>query len=150
MSATPLLLNVTNGVPLTAYPFLSPEWMDAARKIRDTMPRPDVVAAIEMKMNLIVTDTPFGDDVHGHVDNSSGEVIIEDGHVDNPDVTVTVEYEVARSIFVELDAAAAMQAFMGGRIKVDGDITKMLALQAPTEPDEKALAIAEAMKAITA
>ncbi len=133
------------------YQFLSPAWMDAAKEIRDTMPHPDVPSVGLMKMNLNVTETPFESDVRGHIDTSDGEILIEDGHLEGPDLTVTIEYETARAIFVNLDFTAAMQSFMAGKIQVQGDITKLLAMQAPgTEPDERALAMAEAVRAITA
>ncbi len=135
----------------TAYPFLSPDWMNAARALRDTLPRPETAPPVAVRMNLVVTDTPFDADVHGHIDTSDGEVVIEDGHLEGPDLTVTVDYATARAIFIDQDAAAAMQAFMGGRIKVDGDMTKMLAMQASAAaPDPNAQAIADALRDITA
>ena len=135
----------------TAYPFLSPDWMNAARTLRETLPRPDTAPPVAVRMNLVVTDTPFDADVQGHVDTTDGEVVIEDGHLDGPDLTVTVGYETARAIFIDQDAAAAMQAFMGGRIKVDGDLTKMLAMQASAAaPDANAQALADALRDITA
>ena len=135
----------------TAFPFLSPDWMNAARTLRETLPRPDTAPPVAVRMNLVVTDTPFDADVQGHVDTTDGEVIIEDGHLDGPDLTVTVDYETARAIFIDQDAAAAMQAFMGGRIKVDGDLTKMLAMQASAAaPDPEVQGIADALRAITA
>lgn len=135
----------------TAYPFLSPDWMNAARTLRETLPQPDTAPPVAVRMNLVVTDTPFDADVQGHVDTTDGEVVIEDGHLDGPDLTVTVDYETARAIFIDQDAAAAMQAFMGGRIKVDGDLTKMLAMQASAAaPDANAQALADALRDITA
>ena len=132
------------------FEFLSPEGLVAAKAIRDEMPHPDVPAAGLMKMNLIVTETPFAADVHGHIDTTDGEIVIEDGHIDGPDLTVTVDFATARAIFVNLDFAAAMQAFMGGRINVQGDITKLMTMQAPgSTPDPEAVAIAEAVRAIT-
>ena len=139
------------GPVATAYPFLSPDWMNAARTLRETLPRPDTAPPVAVRMNLVVTYTPFDADVQGHVDTTDGEVIIEDGHLDGPDLTVTVDYETARAIFIDQDAAAAMQAFMGGRIKVDGDLTKMLAMQASAAaPDANAQALADALRDITA
>ena len=139
------------GPVATAYPFLSPDWMNAARALRETMPRPDTAPPVAVRMNLVVTDTPFDADVQGHVDTTDGEVVIEDGHLDGPDLTVTVDYATARAIFIDQDAAAAMQAFMGGRIKVDGDLTKMLAMQASAAaPDANAQALADALRDITA
>ena len=135
----------------TAHAFLSPDWMAAARSLRDTMPLPASAPPVAVRMNLVVTETPFDGDVQGHIDTSDGEVVIEDGHLEGPDLTVTVDYATARAIFIDQDAAAAMQAFMGGRIKVDGDLSKMLAMQASAAaPDENAQALADALRAITA
>lgn len=139
------------GPVATAYPFLSPDWMNAARALRESMPLPDTAPPVAVRMNLVVTDTPFDADVQGHIDTTNGEVVIEDGHLEGPDLTVTVDYATARAIFIDQDAAAAMQAFMGGRIKVDGDLTKMLAMQASAAaPDENAQALADALRDITA
>lgn len=133
------------------HPFLSPEWMDAATRIRDEMPHPEVPAVGLMKMNLVVTSTPFEGDVKAHVDTSDGELIVEHGHLDDPDLTVTTEYDTAKALFVDLDVNAALQAFMAGKVKVQGDITKLMALGTPAaEPDEKAVAVAEAIRDITA
>jgi putative sterol carrier protein len=115
------------------------------------MAKPSTAAPVAVRMNLIVTDTPFSADVSGHIDTTDGEVVIEDGHLDGPDLTVTVDYATARAIFIDQDAAAAMQAFMGGRIKVEGDMSKMLAMQASAAaPDPNAQALADALRDITA
>ncbi len=133
------------------HPFLSPEWMDATRRIRDDMPQPEVPAVALMTMNLVVTETPFERDVKAHVDTSDGELIVEDGHLDTADLTITVDYATAKAIFVGLDFTAAMQAFMAGKVKVQGDITKLMALGTPAaDPDPKAVAIAKAVRDITA
>ena len=85
-----------------------------------------------MKANLVVTASPFdGGDVKAHVDTSSGEIVVEEGHLDTPDLTITVEYDTAKALFVDLDVTAAMQAFMAGKVKVQGDITKLMAMGAP-------------------
>ncbi|GAF76671.1 unnamed protein product, partial [marine sediment metagenome] len=70
------------------------------------------------------------------------------GHLDEPDLTVTLDYATAKAILVEQDAQAGMQAFMSGQIKVQGDMTKMMALQSQP-PDETAKEIADRIKAIT-
>ena len=43
-----------------------------------------------------------------------------------------------------------MQAFMGGKIKVQGDMMKMMAMQTAMPQDETAKTIAEEIKGITA
>jgi hypothetical protein len=131
------------------HPFLSDEWTEEARKIREqykgkTAPVPHVV-----KMNQIITDVPFGEaTIEAHMDSSSGEMEFDRGHVENPDVTVTLDYETAKAIFVEGNPQAGMQAFMAGKVKVQGDMTKLMVLQQGT-PDPTALEVAAKIKDIT-
>jgi putative sterol carrier protein len=51
-------------------------------------------------------------------------------------------------IFIEQDQSAGMQAFMSGKLKVEGDMSKMMALQSiqPTESQKK---LQEMVKEIT-
>ncbi len=151
------------------YIFLSDEWMAAARKIRDkhlseaTGVLNGVISggmdpsAVSVRMNQIITDVPFGDGVvDAHIDSSSGSLSLDVGHLENPDVTVTVDYVTAKALFVDQDMSIAMQAFMSGKIRVDGDLAKLLALQAagtqqlPDSVGNTAQQVAEALKAITA
>ncbi|MEN9648407.1 MAG: hypothetical protein RLZ17_443, partial [Actinomycetota bacterium] len=55
----------------------------------------------------------------------------------------------ARNIFVEQDPNFTMQAFMSGKIKVEGDMLKMMALQGSMPQNEIAKTIAEEIKTIT-
>ncbi len=115
---------------MAKYAFLSDEWVDEARKIRAEFAGQVPAVAMAIRMNQIIKDVPFGDGVlHAHLDTSTGEFDLETGHLEGPDLTITVDYDTARAILVDGDAQAAMQAFLSGRIKVDGDITKLLALQ---------------------
>ena len=72
------------------------------------------------------------------------------GLVDGAPTKLTVPYAVARSMFIEGDQAAAMQAFMSGQIKVEGDMTKLMAMQASGHGDPAAAAaLQEKLKAVT-
>ena len=115
---------------MTKQPFLSEGWIEESRKIREEYRGRIPEVAVSVKMNQIINDVPFGPGViHAYVDTSSGQLEMDIGVLDNPDVTLTLSYDTARAILVDGDAQVAMNAFLGGRIKVDGDITKMLALQ---------------------
>lgn len=130
-------------------PFLSDEWIDEARAIRaeyhgKTPPIPHPV-----RMNLVVTDLPFGDgDLTAHMDTTTGDLELDKGHLDAADLTVTVDYDTARSILVDGDMQAGMQAFMAGRVRVDGDMTKLMLLQT-MPPDPVAHEMAARLRAIT-
>ncbi len=132
---------------MATLPFLSDEWIAAAKAIREESPGAAVPHV--MKMNLIVTEVPFGDsDINAHMDTTSGELQMDTGHLEGEDLTVTVDYATAKAIFVEGNPQAGMQAFMSGKIKVQGDMTKMMAMQTAA-PDDTQIEIAEKIAAIT-
>ena len=114
---------------MAKYPFLSDEWMDAARKIREEYRGKTPPVAHTVKMNQVITDVPFGDGtIDAHMDTSSGEMEMDKGHIEGADVKVTVDYATAKAIFVDGNPQAGMQAFMAGKIKVEGDMTKLMAM----------------------
>ncbi|HET6952165.1 MAG TPA: SCP2 sterol-binding domain-containing protein [Acidimicrobiales bacterium] len=119
-----------------AYKFLSDEWVEAAKKIREDAESP-AAAPAPVKMNLVITDVPFGDGtVEAHMDTTSGELELDTGHVDAADVTATLDYDTAKAMMVDANPQAAMQAFMAGKIKLQGDMTKAMALQGgPADPE---------------
>lgn len=137
---------------MATYPFLSDEWIAEARRIREEFDGDSSVPHV-MKMNLNITEVPAevgqDDPVAAHMDTTSGELELDTGHLEGPDLTVTVDYATAKAIFVEGNPQAGMQAFMAGKIKVEGDMTKMMAMQTAT-PDAGAAELAKKIADITA
>ena len=132
------------------YAFLSDEWMDAAKAIREEFKGKGAAPAHSVKMNQIITEVPFGDGtIEAHLDTSGGEAVMETGHIEGADLTVTLDYLTAKAILVDGNPQAGMQAFMAGKIKVQGDMTKMMALQSGA-PDPVQAEIAAKIKEITA
>ncbi len=131
-------------------PFLSDEWMSAAKAIREKYADQATKVTSSIRMNQVITDVPFGDGtIKCFLDTSSGDVTMELGELDTPDLTLTTDYETARQVFVEQNQAAGMQAFMAGKIKVQGDMMKMMAMQTSMPQDEVAKKIAAEIKDIT-
>jgi putative sterol carrier protein len=124
------------------YNFLSAEWVEAARNLREEFAGDPPKPAHEIKMNLLVTEPPFqDDDIQAHMDTSAGDLRMDLGHVDEPELTVTVDWGTAKAIFVDNNPQAGMQAFMAGKVKVQGDMTKLMAMQQqPPNPDAQRLA----------
>ena len=134
-----------------SHQFLSESWIEAARDIRHRysgdVPAIDVV----VRINVITTKVPFGDgSISAYIDTSNGSLEMELGSIEESDLTVTTDYETARKLFVEQDPTASMQAFMGGRIKVEGDITRLMMLQTTMPQTDITFEVAAAIKAITA
>ena len=134
-----------------SHQFLSEAWIEAARDIRHRYSGD--VPAIEtvVRINVITTKVPFGDGtISAYIDTSNGSLEMELGSIEVSDLTVTTDYETARKLFVEQDPTASMQAFMAGRIKVEGDITRLMVMQTSLPQTETTEAVAAEIKAITA
>lgn len=116
---------------MAKFPFLSDDWVAQARKIyaevqaEGALPSGNELNSV--RLNLVVNDAPFsGEPLKAHMDTTGGHIAIDMGHLDKPDVTVSLDYSTARTLFVVGDVQAVMQAFLAGRIRVDGDMTKLL------------------------
>ena len=137
---------------MATYPFLSDGWIAAAKEVRDGYAG-RAPTGVSIRMNQVVTDVPFGDGtIHAHLDSSSGEMQLDHNHLERPDVTITVDYATAKALFVDQNPQAAMEAFLNGKIRVQGDMTKLFAMQSATTGEGAAIAIeiAAKIKAITA
>ncbi len=118
------------------YPFLSDEWTAEARRIREEFAGGAISVPASVRINQVITDVPFGTtDIEAHIDTTSGELEMGLGHLEEPDVSMTLDYETAKAIFVDGTREAAMQAFMAGKIRVQGDLTKLIvAMQDQSAP----------------
>jgi putative sterol carrier protein len=132
------------------YVFLSDEWMEAAHGIREKYADQVPPVTTVIKINQVIIDVPFGDgEVKSYLDTSSGHLVMELGELPDADATVTTDWATAKAMFVDQDQAIAMQAFMSGKIKVQGDMMKMMAMQTAIPSNEATELIAEEIKAIT-
>ncbi len=136
---------------MPSYPFLSDEWLEEARKIRAEYEDRTPQIAHAVRMNLVVTAVPFSeDDILAHMDTSGGEMDLDLGHLENQDLKVTVDYDTAKAILIEGNPQAGMQAFMAGKVRVEGDMAKLMALQAsPAAADPDASELATRLRDIT-
>jgi hypothetical protein len=133
-----------------AHEFLSDEWMEAVKAIRDKYADGASPVPYKIRMNQVITGAPFTqEDIRVYMDTTDGTMKMDKGALECPEVTVTTDWETARKLFVDQDQAAGMQAFMAGKIKVEGDMTKLMMMNA-APPDETARAVAAEIKEITA
>ena len=129
------------------FQFLSDEWFVAAAAVV-TARQVEIPSHAELSMNVVVTDTPFSGDRQFHVAALAGEPDWGMGHLNQPDLTLTTDYATAKEIFMSGNPQAGMQAFMEGKVKLQGDLTKLMAAQvAGTGPGAPGLA--EELSAIT-
>jgi hypothetical protein len=129
------------------HPFLSDAWFDEVRRLHEAAGNAAPEGA-DIRMNLMITATPFdGGDLPMHMAAAGGQAEWGKGHLDDADVTLTLGYDTARAIFVDGNPQAAIEAFMAGRIIVQGDITKLMAMQ--TGPGAAAAELTKALQDIT-
>ena len=109
--------------------FLSDEWFAKVKELTEEVNPEIPPATADLKLNITVT----GDE--GDIEFSMGGGRMEKGHVDHPTVKITLPIDLARKMFIERDQSAGMQAFFSGKMKIEGDMSKMMALQnvKPTE-----------------
>lgn len=131
-------------------PFLSEAWMADVHAIRERFQGETPEITTSLKINQVVTGVPFGDGtVSTYLDTSSGQVAMDFGTLEDADVTVTTDYDTARILFVDQDPAAGMQAFLAGKVVVQGDMMKLMAMQTAMPSNEATIEIANEIKAIT-
>jgi hypothetical protein len=124
--------------------FLSDEWFDAVETLRAEAPEPPA-AMKDLKLNIVVAGGPDGDrEIH----MTGGQ--FERGLVEDAPTKLTVPYDVAKAMFIDGNQQAGMQAFMSGQIKVEGDMTKLMAMQAGGPPTEEQQAFQAKIREMTA
>ena len=129
--------------PVPKYPFLSDEWFAAARAARrrtrcrdpERSPPGDEPRRHQLTARLAERRRSAAP----HRRRSDGHADWGPGHFDGADLTLTTDYDTARDIFVSGNPQSAMQAFMEGKVKLQGDLTRLMAAQAvgtgPGAPD---------------
>jgi len=125
---------------MSQFAFLSDPWLDAVfalqAEYRDRVPAP----LVKMKLNQEISAVPFGDGVVKlHIDTTSGKAVLGRGHVEGADATLSLDYGTAKALMVNQDQQAAMQAFMQGKIKVQGDMSKIMVPPPPKNDAQKEL-----------
>lgn len=122
------------------HEFLSDSWFQAVKELPVPAAPPE---AADLTINVVVT-AEGSDDVAMHL--AAGQ--LERGLDEAATATLTLPIDVAKAMFVAQDQAVAMQAFMSGRIKVSGDMTKIMALGQRTPTPEQA-AYSQQIQALT-
>ena len=87
---------------MSKHEFLSEEWIAAAQAIRESYAGKATTSPPPMKMNVVITEVPFGaGSMDAHIDTTDGEMSLDMGHLEGEDLTVTVDYATAKAIFIQ-------------------------------------------------
>ena len=124
---------------------MSDAWFDAVLKIRDEIGEIPVNRAIQdIVINLVVTGGPDGDQ-EMHMKAGS----FDRGLAENAPTKLTMPYEIARSLFVERDQQVAVEAFMAGKITIEGEIGPLIKMQLPREDSPQYRKLKDRIEEIT-
>jgi len=104
------------------HQFLSDAWFASAEQlIREHAPE---APPTNLVMNLEVAD---GDNkILFFMGAKDGETLFGKGTAEGADLTMSTDIDTARAVFVSGDQQAGMQAFMSGKVRVQGDMTKLM------------------------
>jgi hypothetical protein len=127
------------------HTFLSDEWFAAAAKIFQEIAPPVPAVIQDLVINLRVKNGPSGD-VEARL--AGGQLL--PGFGAGAPTTLTLPYDVARKMMVENDPNAAMQAFMSGQIQIEGDMSKVMAMQAAGPPSAESQKVTQLVREMTA
>jgi len=127
-----------------AQTFLSDGWFAEAEKIQAEINPPVPPAIKDLKINMQVTGAPNGD-VSFRMDN--GRML--KGHAPDAPTKLVVPFDVAKAMLVDQNQQAAMNAFMSGQIRVEGDMAKLMQMQMAGAPSPEAQKVSQLIKEMT-
>ncbi len=124
--------------------FLSSEWFAEVEKLTQLSGDLEVPASLaSVVLNISVSGA-----ADGQVDMCLNGGRFEQGHNSQGTTKMTLPVDLARRIFIEDDKSAGMQGFMSGQIRVEGDMSKLMAMQSARPSDKQKQLLAE-IRAIT-
>jgi len=116
------------------HQFLSDEWFTEVDRLiaaAGDLQIPPAMKAVEV--NVTVTSPS------GNTDLFMKDGLFTRGHQASAPTKLTIPADLARKIFVDGDTAAGVQAFLEGKMQVEGDLAKLVAMQTvePSEPQKQ-------------
>lgn len=116
--------------------FLSQDWFNQVEQLTDQAGDLNLSPAIKnISLNFNVTQ-PTGETVSASFHNG----MLHQGSKENALTTVTLDNETLQAIFLKRDMNKAMEAFMAGKVRVDGDMGQLMSIQtASVSPEQKEL-----------
>ena len=124
------------------YKFMSDEWFEKVKDLTEEV-NPEIPAATaDMKVNITMTSD------EGDKDLCMAGGKMEKGHMEGATVKIILPIDLAQKMFIDQDKTAGMQAFMSGKMKIEGDMSKMMAMQ-NIQPTESQNILTEKIREIT-
>lgn len=104
--------------------FLSDEYMtEATAALAADSNFGAAIANVALALQFVVTDAPEGEVTYG-LKVADGTATVASGPLEDPDVTVTNDYDTA--VGISKGDLNTQMAFMTGKLKVDGNMAKLM------------------------
>ena len=125
------------------YPFLSDAWFAKVDELVAAAGDLQIPPAMKAALVNVTVTSPGGDT----------QIFMKDGlffrgHDAGAPTALSISLDLAKKIFVEADAAAGVQAFLSGEMKVEGDLASLVAMQT-VEPSDRQKALTKQIAAVT-
>ena len=104
------------------FRFLSDEWFE---KVKELTQAAEDLGLSDTAKSIILNIKVTKDD--GICDMCIEGGIIRKGQNRASAITISVPYDIARKMFVDQDQNAGTQAYMSGKLKIEGDLNKLMA-----------------------
>jgi putative sterol carrier protein len=110
-----------------AVKFLSDEWLsEVETRLNSNEGFQTAAKGQAARLQQQISGTPAGDVSYGFV-LDGGKVAMTKGEIENPEATVSQDY--ATAVAVSKLELSGQQAFMQGKLKVSGNLMKIMQLQ---------------------
>ncbi|CAN6960229.1 MULTISPECIES: SCP2 sterol-binding domain-containing protein [Psychrobacter] len=104
--------------------FLTDAWFDDVEKLGSEAGELNLPPALaNMVINLKVSDTD------GDIEANFADGLLHRGLNDNATTTLLLDRSILQSIITDFDTNEIMGAFMSGKIRVEGDMSQLMAVQ---------------------
>lgn len=124
--------------------FLTDAWFDGVQKaVKEAGDLQLPPALATLVLNIQVTGTPEGDKqfhLKGGAPNK--------GFDSSAPTKVILPFDLAKKLFIDNDQSVGMQGFMSGKIKIEGDMSKMMAMNS-VKPSAKQEELRKKIVALT-
>ncbi len=123
--------------------FLSDEWFDKLEELREEagdLELPTVMKSVVV--NIIVTTS------EGDVEMCINAGQLEKGHKADAPTKMILPMDLAKRMLIDNDRAAGQQAMLNGKIKVEGNMGKIITMGS-AQPSDKQLELREKVVAMT-
>jgi putative sterol carrier protein len=111
-----------------AVKFLTDEWaQEMTSKLNASDEFQSAASNQATKLQQVVTDTPDGGEGKYYFTLEGGKAQVGVGEITDADATITQNYETA--VAINKSELNAQQAFMQGKLKISGNMMKLMQLQ---------------------